>query len=109
MFPLMIIGGVIGAVATAVKGGAWLSDQISATQSSASVGGKPSPFEGALAAQAAGQTMPAGKAALPPTALVQPTHGTDYDALARMNAGIVAYNHVGEHHGKHDAAPTGLD
>jgi hypothetical protein len=31
-------------------------------------------------------------------------HSTQYDVLARMNAGIVAYNHIGERHGNHAGA-----
>ena len=123
MLPIMIVGGVLGAVISAVQGGSWLSDHINSAQSSASVGGKgttgtqvdakASPFESVLAAQAAGQTLPASTdtppaASLPTPAatLVQPTHGTDYTSLARLNAGITAYHHVGDHHGKHPAATS---
>jgi hypothetical protein len=62
MFPLAIIAGVVGAVASAAKGASWLSDQLDSTKGSASAGGKTeakpattakaSQFEAALAAQA---------------------------------------------------------
>jgi hypothetical protein len=28
-------------------------------------------------------------------------HGTDYDSLARMKAGMAAYSHIGAHRGNH--------
>jgi hypothetical protein len=114
MLPLAIVGGVIGAVVSAIQGASWLSDQIGPSNAT-SAGGKGtpkaqadarnSPFEAALAAQVAGQTVPAGAgpavvaANMPAVSAVMPplTHGTDYDALARMKAGVVAYSHVGEH------------
>jgi len=65
MLPLLVIGGVIGAIASIAKGGSWLSDQISGSDGSASAGGKggltplteaqSSSFAATLAAQAAGQ------------------------------------------------------
>jgi hypothetical protein len=124
MLPLVAIGGVIGAVMSVVKGASWLSDQLG-SGNTASVGGKgdakaatgaaTSSFETALAAQAAGQTVPTGIAgaaasgsasAVSPTlsaSMVSATHGVDQDALARMNAGIAAYSHIGQHHAKHPA------
>jgi hypothetical protein len=113
MLPLAIVGGVIGAVVSAIQGASWLSDQIGPSNAT-SAGGKGtpkaqadarnSPFEAALAAQVAGQTVPASAnpvvaAGTPAVSAVMPplTHGTDYDALARMKAGVVAYSHVGEH------------
>jgi hypothetical protein len=126
MLPLVAIGGVIGAVMSVVKGASWLSDQLGSSNT-ASVGGKgdakaatgasTSPFETALAAQAAGQTVPTGTTSDAPAAsptlspsMVTATHGVDHDALARMNAGLAAYNHVGQRHGKHPggaAKPSG--
>jgi len=40
MLPLLVIGGVIGAVASIAKGGSWLSSQVSDANGSASAGGK---------------------------------------------------------------------
>ena len=39
MLPLLVIGGVIGAVASIAKGGSWLSSQVSDANGSASAGG----------------------------------------------------------------------
>ena len=122
MLPLLVLGGIIGAVVSAVQGGSWLSDKVDASNNSASVGGKggkasatlatdakTSPFAAALSAQVAGQSMPAGPpvAALP-SSLPPSQNGTDYDALARMKAGLVAYNNIGEHHGNHTGQPPEL-
>jgi hypothetical protein len=124
MFPLIAIAGVISAVASVAKGTVWLSDKLGATDGSASPGAKTaakpqtaartSPFEAALAAQSAGQTLPAGGngtvAAGAPTAAatvpstVPATRGTDYDSLARIRAGVAAYGHIGEHRGNHTGA-----
>jgi hypothetical protein len=130
MFPIIAIGGAISAVASVIKGVSWLSDKLGSSTAAAASGkagvksateAKVSPFEDALAAQAAGQTVPgsgAGNATAgnPPLyAMVQPTHGTDYDTLARMKAGMAAYGHIGEHHGNHPGAgkpagsPVGSD
>jgi hypothetical protein len=125
MFPLIAIGGAIGAVVSVIQGASWLSGQLDSSKSTTSVGGKPeakpqaqalsSQFEAALAAQAAGQTLPAAAgavAASPASAAILPAaHGTDYDTLARMKAGTVAYSHVGEHRSNraNDAKPTGAE
>ncbi len=111
MLPLIALAGVIGAVMSVAKGAAWASDQLDSTRGAASVGGKggakaqieakSAPFADALAAQVAGQSMPASPAATPMLINMPPPHGTDYDALARMKAGFAAYNHVGAHHGGH--------
>ena len=144
MLPILVVGGVIGAVVSAIQGASWISDQVGPSNA-ASAGGKSapkssaeaktSPFETALAAQAAGQTLPTTPAtmtqAIAPTAapalanvavpaiastaaaasLLPATHGTDYDALARMKAGITAYSHVGEHRANHPGAtkPKGTE
>ncbi len=110
MFPIVAIGGVIGAVFSVAKGASWLADQLDSSKSTASVGGKgeakpatseaatkASPFEAALSAQVAGQTLPAS----PSAASVPVLHAPDYDASARIKAGVVAYNHIGEHRGNH--------
>jgi hypothetical protein len=106
MFPLVAIGGVIGAVYSIAKGASWVADQLGGPSSSsaASAGGKSadkpataalsSEFEAALAAQVAGQKAPAGAS---PPATVAALHGPDQDVLARMKAGTVAYSHIGEH------------
>jgi hypothetical protein len=31
--------------------------------------------------------------------MIPQLHAADYDTLARMKAGAVAYSHIGEHHG----------
>jgi len=121
MFPLLAIGGVIGAVVSVAKGASWLSDQLDSTKNAASAGGKlesrpaneakTSPFEAALAAQVAGQSLPTSTAT--PSAQVASVtamqHGTDYDALARMKAGAFAYSHLGEHHSHQKPASHGSD
>ncbi len=127
MFPLIAIGGAISAVASVIKGASWLSGKLGASQVAASSGGKPdakqqavarfSPFEAALTAQVAGQTLPGsgiGTATAKgptPSAAVPLIHGTDYDTLARMKAGMAAYSHIGEHHGNRTGAakPPGTD
>jgi hypothetical protein len=111
MLPLIALAGVIGAVMSVAKGAAWASDQVDSTKGAASVGGKggtgtqidakSAPFADALAAQVAGQSMPASPAVTPMPINMPPPSGTDYDALARMKAGFAAYNHIGAHHGDH--------
>lgn len=112
MFPIVAIGGVIGAVFSIAKGASWLADQLDTSNKGASVGSKPgpktateakaSPFEAALAAQVAGQKAPVATTTVPSG--LPPVGGPDYDALARMKAGIFAYNHVGEHRDGHAKA-----
>jgi hypothetical protein len=127
MFPLIAIAGVISAVASAAKGASWLSDKVNPTGTAAASGGKTgvkpptdakvSPFEATLAAQAAGQTLPGSStgtvvATRPMTSpMVPPIHGTDYDSLARMQAGLTAYGQIGQHHGNHagSAKPPGAE
>ena len=111
MLPLLAVGGVIGAVMSIAKGASWLSDQFDSATSSASAGGKAdavptdakaSSFETTLAAQAAGQAVPPGVSDVASTTMTGPVasptmmpalHGTDYEALARMRAGLFAYSH----------------
>jgi hypothetical protein len=114
MFPFVAIAGAISAAASVIKGASWIADQLDSsrtTSAGSKVGVKPqteakaSSFEAALAAQAAGQTLPGGSTSAEaaknstPYAWVQPTRGTDYDTLARMQAGLAAYGHIGERHG----------
>ena len=126
MLPLLLIGGVIGAVASIAKGGSWLSSQVSDANGSASAGGKggltplteaqSSSFAATLAAQGAGQGMPTSTLATaspapssaPSSAMIPQLHGTDYDSLARLQAGTFAYSHIGEQHKHHagEAKPT---
>jgi hypothetical protein len=124
MLPLIAIGGAISAVASVIKGASWLSDKLGSSQATGAAGAKPAakpqtsaaiaPFETALAAQAAGQTLPAsgsGTAAgkIPTSSVTVPLiHGTDYDSLARMQAGMAAYSHIGEHRGNHPGAAKQL-
>jgi hypothetical protein len=128
MFPIIAIGGAISAATSLIKGASWLSDHLGPSSTAAASGGKAavksqpqamaSPFEAALAAQSAGQSMPGsgmggaatGSAAtggVMSAATVPPIHGTDY----RMQAGIAAYDHIGEHHGNRaaPARPEGTD
>jgi hypothetical protein len=119
MLPLLVIGGVIGAVASIAKGGSWLSSQVSDANGSASAGGKGgltplteaqmSSFSATLAAQAAGQGMPtstlASASPVPALSMIPQLHGTDYDSLARLQAGTFAYSHIGEQH-KHYAGES---
>ncbi len=114
MFPLVAIGSVIGAVMSIAKGASWVAAQLDSTKAPASVGGtadakpvtdaKASQFEAALAAQVAGQKAPVSSV---PTANVPLAHGPDYDSLARMKAGVLAYSHVGEHRSNH-GKPAGI-
>jgi hypothetical protein len=119
MFPLIAIAGAISAVASVAKGASWLSAHVGASKTASAGGnaevkprasGKASPFEAVLAAQAAGQTLPGNATGSPaaksaaPSAMVSPIHGTDYDTLARMQAGMAAYSRIGDHHGNHAGA-----
>ncbi len=115
MFPIIAIAGVIGAVASVAKGADWAAEKLAAiradrtpaekTSGNAKLDAAKSGFEQALAAQAAGQAMPSsavaasGKTA--PAAVVPVSHGTDYDSLARIRAGVAAYGHVGERREDH--------
>ncbi len=114
MLPLIVIGGVIGAVASAAKGVSWLSDQIESTQSGGSAGGKPGPmplskaqasaFAATLAAQTAGQGLPPSLPVSTAPSAVPQVNGTDYAVLDRVKAGFAAYDRVGEHHSNHAGA-----
>ena len=140
MFPLIAIGGAIGAILSTIKGASWVSNQIdaakgadaTATSDKQSQTAGAASFEKALAAQAAGQSVPtaagnAPAAAAPAPAVAAPApasaaapaptptpapagilaaaQGTDYASLARMQAGIAAYGSVGEHRGHHSGHP----
>jgi hypothetical protein len=110
MFPLIAIGGAISAVVSVVHGTSWLSGKLGMAKSAAAAGptATANPQTNALSsrfeAQATGQILPGstiGGAAKSPTlpAMTPLIHGTDYDSLARMNAGMAAYSQIGEHHG----------
>jgi hypothetical protein len=123
MFPLIAVGGAIGAAFSIAQGASWLADKLGSDKAATSAGGKAdarpqavakgSAFEAALTAQAAGQVLPAGSGnpvatGIPSSAaLIQPPHGTDYDALARMKAGILAYGHAGERRDDHAVGKSG--
>jgi hypothetical protein len=123
MLPLLVIGGVIGAVASIAKGGSWLSSQVSDANGSASAGGKGgltplteaqmSSFSATLAAQAAGQGMPTSTLATvspaPASSMIPQLHSTDYDSLARLQAGTFAYSHIGEQHKHHAGEAKSAD
>jgi hypothetical protein len=111
MFPIAIIAGVIGAVVSTAQGASWVSDQVNSSTGTVSAGGKTeakaqtatstSPFEAALAAQVAGQSVQASPAVTTSSSNVTPSQQvTDYDTLQRTQAGIAAYGRVGEHHAK---------
>lgn len=114
MLPLVVIGGVVGAIATAAKGISWLSDHIESAQGSGSAGGKPGPtplskeqasaFAATLAAQTAGQGLPPSLPLSPAPNAVPQINGTDYAILDRVKAGLAAYDRVGERHGNHAGA-----
>ena len=104
MFPIIAIGTVIGAVASVIKGANWLTDHVSPTPdtNAAPADGKQADgpgaaFQAALAAQGAGQPLPAASvaasAAIPGAAVpvIPQTHGTDYQSLAQIRAGLAAY------------------
>ena len=129
MLPLLAIGGVIGALMSIGKGASWVADQLAPAHDATATADKSAAtpqtaqaaaFETALAAQAAGQTVPgANNAVQPPSAapamsslsgsIIQLTHGTDYDVQARIQAGIAAYGNVGERHGAFGRAATSQD
>ena len=110
MLPLLAIGGVIGAVMSIAKGGSWVADQVS-DKGAASAGGKTGPkplteaqassFAATLAAQNAGQTLPASAASpsSPAVSVAAQVTGLDENAAARVKAGVLAYSQIGEHHG----------
>lgn len=114
MFPIAIVGGIIGAVVSVAKAADWLSDKLDSAKGAGSVGGKPGPtklteaqasaFATTLAAQTAGQGLPPSlPVSTAPTAIPQ-LNGTDHAMLDRMKAGLMAYDHVGERHGNHAGA-----
>jgi hypothetical protein len=113
MFPLVAIAGVVSAVATFAKGASWLAgklDQAGEASDGGKAGAKPmtaaqaAQFDAVLSAQVAGQSVPVS--ASMPVNMLPHQSGPDYDSLARMQAGIVAYNHVGEHRGNHPNSPS---
>ena len=125
MFPIAVIGGVIGAVISAAEGASWLSRQIDTAKTSASVGGKGdgktdtsgsstsgenkvSQFEATLAAQVAGQNQPVTATTSSSTVATTLT-GPSYDTVARMKAGLIAYAQVGDHRGNDSATASGVN
>ena len=113
MFPIIAIGGVIGAVMSIGKGVSWLADQLDSASNTTSTGSKGdaktpsqttgSAFEAALTAQIAGQKQPT--AVTGTTSVASPVAvGTDHDTLARMQAGLLTYNYIGDRHDKTDTA-----
>lgn len=100
MFPIIAIGTVIGAVASVIKGANWVGDHLLSPREDSTTppDARPSGFQAALAAQNAGQAVPvtvapparvAGSGSVLP--LMPQTHDTDYQSLARMRAGLAAY------------------
>jgi hypothetical protein len=41
--------------------------------------------------------------------MIPQLHGTDYDSLARLQAGTFAYSHIGEQHKHHATQPHDAD
>ena len=120
MLPLIAaVGGVIGTVISVAKGASWLADQLSATKNGGSAGGKSgltplsaadtASFAATLAAHSAGQLPPAATGSVATSAIMPLSGGTDYDMLARMKAGTIAYSHIGEHHGNRAGAVSHPD
>jgi hypothetical protein len=114
MFPILAIGGVISAVASVAKGASWLAGKLDSTgtaSDSGKAGGKPmtaaqaSQFDAVLSAQVAGQSVPVSPSA--PVNVLPHQSGPDYASLARIQAGMVAYNQIGEHRGNHSKALSG--
>ena len=127
MFPILAIASVVSATAAVIKGAVWLADQMSNDDKAAPVAEKGAaksgdaaasgPFQAALSAQMAGQTMP-GAPTVPPVsgspttpsaavstdATVATLQLSKDDVRARVQAGMTAYGRVGERH----AEPTGL-
>ena len=127
MVPILAIASVVSATAAVIKGAVWLADQMSSDGKAGPVADKGAPkpgdaaasgpFQAALSAQMAGQTMPGAPTVPPisgaPTAPGAPV-STDAtvatlqlskdDVRARVQAGMTAYGRVGERH----AEPTGL-
>ena len=72
-----------------------------------------SSFSATLAAQAAGQGMPTSTLATaspaPASSMIPQLHGTDYDSLARLQAGTFAYSHIGEQHKHHAGEAKSAD
>jgi hypothetical protein len=124
MLPLLAIGGVIGALFSIGKGASWVAEHATPSQEGSASADKSAgtaqsaqaaAFSAALAAQGAGQSVPGpAVAALAPGAaattvaptggIVTLTQGTDYDTLARVQAGIAAYGKVGDGHAAHGGA-----
>jgi hypothetical protein len=106
MFPILAIGTVIGAVASAIKGANWLNDHVVSAKPDTQTKG----FEAALAAESAGQVVPvipsppASQAVSGTVGVIPETHGTDYQSLDRMRAGLAAYQDVDlrRNHGPED-------
>jgi hypothetical protein len=114
VLPLIAIGGVIGVIVSAAKGASWLSDQVGSANGSGSAGGKKGPtplsnqqassFAATLAAQTAGQGLPPSLPVATSPSAVPQLNGTDYVMLDRMQAGLSAYDQVGERYGSHAGA-----
>ena len=116
MFPIAIVGAIIGVIATGAKGAEWASDKLDSSKGSGSVGGKAGPtpltdaqaasFSATLAAQTAGQSLPPSIPVATAPAAVHQSNGTDYAMFDRLTAGTIAYSHIGEHHSAHAGAVT---
>ncbi len=127
MVPILAIASVVSATAAVIKGAVWLADQISSDGKAGPVADKGAPkpgdaaasgpFQAALSAQMAGQTMP-GAPTVPPVSGAPTAPGAPVsadatvatlqlskdDVRARVQAGMTAYGRVGERH----TEPTGL-
>jgi hypothetical protein len=114
MFPIAIVGAVIGMAVSGTKGAEWVSDKLGITKGGGSAGSKAGPtaltekqassFAAALAAQNTQQSLPPSIPVATAPAAVQPSSGTDYALFDRLKAGTMAYNQIGKHNGMHAGA-----
>lgn len=136
MFPILAIASAVSATAAVIKGAVWLADQLSSDGKAGQVAEKgvpksgdaavSGPFQAALSAQMAGQTMPGAPtvspvsvapsppgAAVSADATVATLQLSKEDVRARVQAGMTAYGRVGdrqpEHRGQSDehSVPSG--
>ncbi len=124
MFPILAIASAVSATAAVIKGAVWLADQLSSDGKAGQIADKGAPkpgdaavsgpFQAALSAQMAGQTMP-GAPTVPPVSLAPSSPGAPVsaeatvatlqlskdDVRARVQAGMTAYGLVGDRQPDH--------
>jgi hypothetical protein len=114
MFPIAIIGAVIGIAVSGTKGAEWVSDKLDSATGTGSAGSKAGPtaltkkqaasFAATLAAQNTGQSLPPSIPVAAAGTAVHQSKGTDYALFDRLAAGTMAYNNIGERNGTHAGA-----